>query len=84
MLQKALLPLEEIKTFFNYEKDMGANSEKILDMMKEQEAKTLETMRDLEAGLLHLQKKIRYYSLVNEAAKKGAPLPSWAEVIGQD
>ena len=78
--KKALLPLDGIKAFFTYEKDMVANSEKILDMMKTQEEKTLETMKDLEAGLTHLQKKIRYYSLVNEAIKNDTPLPSWNDV----
>jgi DNA-binding transcriptional MerR regulator len=78
--KKALLPLDEIKAFFTYEKDMVANSEKILAMMKAQEEKTLKSMRDLEAGLTHLQKKIRYYSLINEAIKNDTPLPSWEEV----
>lgn len=78
--KKALLPLEEIKAFFMYEKDMVANSGKILSMMKKQEIKTLETMKDLEAGLSHLQKKIRYYTLVSEAMKTGSPLPNWNDV----
>lgn len=78
--KKALLPLDEIKAFFTYEKDMVANSEKILDMMKTQEEKTLEIMKDLETGLTHLQKKIRFYSLVNEAIKNNSPLPNWNDL----
>lgn len=78
--KKAILPLEEIKAFFSYEKDMVANSDKILEMMKNQEKKTLETMQDLQAGLEHLQIKIRYYSLVNEAIKNNLPLPNWSDV----
>ena len=78
--KKALLPLDEIKAFFTYEKDMVANYENILDMMKAQEEKTLERMKDLETGLTHLQKKIRYYSLVNEAIKNDSPLPSWNDL----
>ena len=82
--KKALLPLEEIKLFFSYEKDMAANSEKILEMMKTQEMKTLQRMKDLEAGLIHLQKKIKYYSLVNDAVSNNLPIPSWNDVIGND
>ena len=78
--KKALLPLNEIKLFFNYEKNMKDNSEKILDMMKEQEVKTLQSIEALEAGLSHLQKKIRFYTLVNEAVKNNTPLPSWDDV----
>jgi DNA-binding transcriptional MerR regulator len=78
--KKALLPLDEIKRFFNYEKNMKANSEKILEMMKKQEVKTLESMEALHAGLDHLQKKIRFYTLVNEAVKNNTPMPSWDDV----
>ncbi|MCR4653960.1 MAG: MerR family transcriptional regulator [Eubacterium sp.] len=78
--KKALLPLDEIKRFFTYEKNMKANSDKILDMMKNQEVKTIESMKALQTGLDHLQKKIRFYTLVNEAVKNNTPLPSWDDV----
>lgn len=78
--KKALLPLDEIKRFFSYEKNMKANSEKILEMMKKQEVKTIESMEALQAGLDHLQKKIRFYTLVNEAVKNNTPMPSWNDV----
>ncbi len=78
--KKALLPLDEIKRFFTYEKNMKANSEKILEMMRKQEVKTIESMEALQAGLDHLQKKIRFYTLVNEAVKNNTPMPSWDDV----
>ncbi len=78
--KKALLPLDEIRLFFTYEKNMKANSEKILEMMKKQEIKTVQSMEALQAGLDHLQKKIRFYTRVNEAVKNNTPLPSWDDV----
>lgn len=78
--KKALLPLDEIKCFFTYEKNMKANSDKILEMMKNQEAKTIESIEALQTGLDHLQKKIRFYTLVNEAVKNNTPMPSWNDV----
>ncbi len=78
--KKALLPLDEIRLFFAYEKDMKENSEKILEMMKKQELKTTQSMEALQAGLDHLQKKIRFYTMVNEAVKNNTPLPSWYDV----
>ena len=78
--KKALLPLDEIKRFFTYEKNMKANSDKILEMMKKQEVKTIESMETLQTGLDHLQKKIRFYTLVNEAVKNNTPMPSWNDV----
>ena len=79
--KKALLPLEEIKQFFEYEKDMVANSTDIVNMMKNQEEKTLSAIKDLEDGLAHVKLKVRYYSLVNEAVKNGNELPKWEDVI---
>ena len=78
--KKALLPLDEIKRFFTYEKNMKANSDKILEMMKKQEVKTIESMEALQTGLDHLQKKIRFYTLVNEAVKNNTPIPSWDDI----
>lgn len=78
--KKALLPLDEIRLFFTYEKDMEANSEKILEMMKAKEVKTVESMAALQAGLEHLRKKIRFYTLVSEAVKNKTPLPGWNDV----
>lgn len=78
--KKALLPLDEIRLFFAYEKDMRNNADKILDMMKAQETKTIESMEALQTGLAHLQKKIRFYSLVSEAVKANTPLPRWEDV----
>nr|WP_297708157.1 MerR family transcriptional regulator [uncultured Butyrivibrio sp.] len=79
--KKALLPLDDIRLFFSYEKDMEANSEKILEMMKSQEARTQESLEALQAGLSHLQKKIRFYTLVSEAVKNKTPMPDWNDVV---
>ncbi len=78
--KKALLPLDDIRLFFTYEKDMKSNSEKILEMMKTQEVKTIESMEALQAGLEHLQKKIRFYTMVSEAVNNKTPLPKWSDV----
>ena len=78
--KKALLPLEDIKLFFAYEKDMGKNAENILDMMKAQESKTMDAIEAMQSGLAHLQKKIRFYSLVSEAVSNNTPMPRWEDV----
>ena len=79
--KKALLPLDDIRLFFLYEKDMEANSEKILEMMKSQEVRTQESLEALQTGLAHLQKKIRFYTLVSEAVKNKTPMPDWNDVV---
>lgn len=62
---------------FIYEKDLVSHSEKILEMMKAQEEITKEAMKNLDTGLKHIQKKVRYFSSVNEAIKNNMPLPRW-------
>ena len=79
--KKARLSLEDIKRFFEYEKDIEANSSAILTMMKEQEATTEQEIENIMAGLKHIQKKIKYYSAVDEAIKAGKPVPKWGEII---
>lgn len=79
--KQARLPLDEIKQFFEYEKDIKNNSGSILKMMKEQEMRTKVEMENLEAGLKHIQKKIKYYSAVDEAIKNGRIIPRWEEII---
>ena len=49
-------------------------------MMKSQEETTKCTIKNLEDGLKHIQRKVLFYSLVNEAVKNNTPLPSWDDV----
>lgn len=42
--------------------------------------KSEESLEALQAGISHLQKKIRYYTLVNDAVKNKKVLPKWEEV----
>lgn len=81
--KKARLPLKEIKLFFEYEKDMKNNSQKIVEMMNAQKKESEKEIKNLKAGLAHLEKKIKYYSIVDEAVKSGKKIPSWQEVIGK-
>ena len=81
--KKARLPLKEIKLFFEYEKDMKNNSQNIVEMMNAQKKETEKEIKNLKAGLAHLEKKIKYYSIVDEAVKSGKKIPSWQEVIGK-
>lgn len=81
--KKARLPLKKIKLFFEYEKDMKNNSQKIVEMMNAQKKETEKEIKKLKAGLAHLEKKIKYYSIVDEAVKSGKKIPSWQEVIGK-
>ena len=79
--KKAGLPLKEIKRFFEYERNMQKKSQNILELMMEQKKKTEKEIKDLKAGLAHLEKKIKYYTMVDKAVKEGKKIPSWSEVI---
>ena len=79
--KKSGLPLSDIKQFFEYEKNIADNSGKILEMMKNQEKVTLDKIADLEKGLSNVRKKIKYYTVVDEAIKVGQEIPKWEDVI---
>lgn len=80
--KKSGLPLTEIKQFFEYERNIKENSGSILEMMKQQEQKTLAKIEDLETGLANVRRKIKYYSAVDSAIKDGKEIPKWKDVIG--
>lgn len=79
--KKARLSLDDIKQFFEYEKDITLNSGKILEMMKQQEERTKLEIESLMSGIEHIQKKIKYYSAVDEAIKNNTEIPSWNDII---
>ena len=79
--KKAGLQLEDIKLFFEYEKNINENSGKILEMMKEQEKKTLEKIEELKTGLVNVERKIKYYTAVDAAIKEGKDIPNWCDII---
>lgn len=79
--KKARLSLDDIKQFFEYEKDIEANSSNIVKMMKQQEMRTQDEINTLLAGLEHVQKKIKYYSAVDNAIKQNKPIPKWEEIF---
>lgn len=79
--KKARLQLEDIKLFFEYEKDITANSSKILEMMKQQEKETQAEIETLMSGLAHVQMKIKFYSALDDAIKNKQPIPTWNEVF---
>ena len=79
--KKARLPLVDIKQFFEYEKDIKSNSGNIVEMMKQQEARTKLEIEDLISGLEHVQKKLKYYSAVDEAVRANKTIPKWEDII---
>lgn len=79
--KKARLSLDSIKKFFEYEKDIQSNSQKIVEMMDAQKKETEKELENLKAGLAHIEKKIKYYSAVDKAVKEGKKIPSWHDII---
>lgn len=79
--KKSGLSLNEIKTFFEYEKNIEENSGVILEMMKKQEKKTLDKIEDLKVGLANVERKIKYYTAVDLAIKENREIPKWDDII---
>lgn len=48
--------------------------------MKRQKCKSLD-MDKLQSGLVHIQKKIEYYSMVDKAIQNNQDIPKWGDFI---
>lgn len=75
------LPIAKIQEFYRYEANIANHTEDILAMMTDQESTILRQMEELNAGLVHIREKIRYYTEVQKAFARGEEQPLWEEVI---
>ncbi len=75
------LPLQKMVLFFEYEKDLPAHIDDIIDLVTDQETDIKAQMESLREGLLHIQDKVRYYTGIREAMEQEKPWPTWEETL---
>ena len=73
------LPLGKMQLFFEYEKDIPAHIDDIIELMNAQEETLLSEVQQLQQGLSHIRRKIRFYSGIREAIQENAPWPQWED-----
>lgn len=74
------LPIAKIADFFEYEKELPAHIDDILQLMTEHEKNTLRQLQELTCDLEHIRKKVRYYTALRESFRSGAPCPDYESI----
>lgn len=69
------LPLGKIREFFEYEKQLACNIDKILDIVTTHEQDIQRQLEEMRQNLAHIHQKVLYYNAVKKACETHAPLP---------
>lgn len=69
------LPLGKIHEFFECEKDLARNIDKIIEIVTTHEQNTRNQLADMRQNLAHIHQKVLYYNAVKKACETHAPLP---------
>ena len=71
------LPIAKIKEFYQYEQNLEENIDNIIRLGDCHERKIQNKIKELEADLVHIQKKVRYYHAIKESYENGTAFPDW-------
>lgn len=74
------LPIAKIKEFYQYEQNLEENIDNIILLVDCHEREIQNKIKELEADLVHIQKKVRYYHAIKESYENGATFPDWNQV----
>ncbi len=73
------MPLQKIREFFSYEKNLSENIEDIVNLVSTHEETIKKNIEELQKGLTHIHHKVNFYKGIREAIKKGTCWPCWEE-----
>ena len=63
------LPIAKIAEFFEYEQELPAHIDDILQLVTEHEQNILLQLQELSCDLQHIRKKVRYYTALRECCR---------------
>ena len=73
------LPIARIREFYQYENNVDAHIDDIIQMVTEHESNIQAKIAELQQELLHIQHKVRFYNGIKEAIDSGNPKPVWGD-----
>lgn len=77
--KNAGMPISSLKEFFSYREDNALDIRKIQELLQKHQKHLTFKIVELNKGLIHIEKKIRFYAAIHEALEQGQPRPSWDE-----
>ena len=78
------MPLQQIREFFLYEKNLSDNIDDIVKLVSEHEETIKKNIDELQKGLAHIQHKVRFYKEIREAIENGTCWPCWEEYNAEE
>ena len=82
--KKAGMSINEIKDFFEYEKDEAKSIDDMMSLLKRRSEIMLEEFAEAYESYEHILKKLDYYGHIEKALKQGKELPKWAAFDKKD
>lgn len=73
------LPIARIQEFYQYENNVDAHIDDIIQLVTEHECNIQAKIDELQKELLHIQHKVRFYNGIKEAIDSGNPKPVWGD-----
>lgn len=71
------MKMRNIESFYSYEENVSQYSEELLELLNKQREIIERQIVIQQQNLEHVDKKIEYFSKVNEAVKLGQKIPKW-------
>jgi DNA-binding transcriptional MerR regulator len=82
--KKAGMSINEIKDFFEYEKDEAKSIDDMMSLLKRRSEIMLEEFAEAYESYEHILKKLDYYGHIEKAIRQGKELPKWAKFDKKD
>lgn len=77
--KKTGLTLSKIHEFFDYEKQMEQNIDKLIEIVTLHEQDTIKQLEEMKQNLAHIHQKVLYYNAIKEAYETHAPFPCFSD-----
>ena len=82
--KKAGMSINEIRDFFEYEKDVAKSIDDMMSLLKRRSEIMLEQFAESYESYEHILKKLDYYGHIEKAVKQGKEMPKWATYDTKD
>lgn len=82
--KKAGMSINEIRDFFEYEKDETKSIDDMMRLLRRRSEIMLEEFAESYESYEHILKKLDYYGHIEKAIKQGKELPKWATYDKKD
>lgn len=71
------MTISQIQEFFQYEEHIDDNIEDILALLNQHKLQITEQIQRMQEDLVHINKKVNFYSDIKTAIENNAPYPDW-------